>query len=181
MKIAAKSGGSSRAFYRMIALALLGLLCWAASAAASALAPQVELDASQAGPRSVESLTEKSIIRDYARAWDALAGALDHSQPEFLGGYFTGTAKEELEAAIADQTRTGVRVHYHVQRHRLKVVFYAPEGDVMELHDTFECDFQITDGGTTIHQEHAVLRYVVLMTPGADRWVVRHMQAVSRF
>jgi len=60
-------------------------------------------------------------------------------------------------------------------------VFYAPEGDVMELHDTAEYQLQIRDGDTPIHDEHVTVRYVVLMTPGADRWVVRQLQAVPQF
>jgi 2-keto-3-deoxy-L-rhamnonate aldolase RhmA len=60
-------------------------------------------------------------------------------------------------------------------------VFYAPEGDVIELHDTAEYDYQILDGSKSIHSEHAVVHYVVLMTPGADRWVVRQLQAVQHF
>ena len=159
----------------------LGLVCWVAAGVDASTTPQVELDASQTGPRAVESLTEKAIVRDYTQAWNSLAEALDHNQPDFLNGYFVGTAQEQLAAAVADQKATDIRVHYLGQRHQLKAVFYAPEGDVMELQDTLECDLQVTDGTAVIHQEHATVRYVILMTPGADRWVVRHMQAVSAF
>jgi hypothetical protein len=37
------------------------------------------------------------------------------------------------------------------------------------------------DGSKSIHSAHAVVHYVVLMTPGADRWVVRQLQAVQQF
>ena len=63
----------------------------------------------------------------------------------------------------------------------MEAAFYAPEGDMIELHDTAEYDLQILDGDKTIHSEHAVVHYVVLMTPGADRWVVRQLQAVPAF
>jgi hypothetical protein len=66
------------------------------------------------------------------------------------------------------------------QNHRLEAVFYAPEGDVMELHDTAEYELRISDGGKIIHDEHVVMHYVVLMTPGADRWVIRQLQAVPQ-
>ena len=56
-----------------------------------------------------------------------------------------------------------------------------PEGDVMELHDTAQYQLQIVDGDKTIHDERVVVRYVVLMTPGADRWVIRQLQAVPQF
>ena len=32
-----------------------------------------------------------------------------------------------------------------------------------------------------IHNEHAVVHYVVLMTPAADRWVIRQLQGVPQF
>jgi hypothetical protein len=63
----------------------------------------------------------------------------------------------------------------------LQIVFYAPEGDVMELHDTAEYDLRIADGENPIHNQHEVQHYVILMTPGADRWVIRQMQAVPQF
>ena len=40
---------------------------------------------------------------------------------------------------------------------------------------------QIRDGDKIIHDEHVVVHYVVLMTPGADRWVIRQLQAVPQF
>jgi hypothetical protein len=51
----------------------------------------------------------------------------------------------------------------------------------MELHDTADYQLQISDGGKIIHEEHVVLHFVVLMTPAADRWVIRQLQAVPQF
>ena len=51
----------------------------------------------------------------------------------------------------------------------------------MELHDTAEYQLQIRDGGRVIDDEHVVVHYIVLMTPAADRWVVRQFQAVPQF
>jgi hypothetical protein len=58
-------------------------------------------------------------------------------------------------------------------------VFYSPAGDVMQLRDRAQVDLQVLDGGKVIHEESANLVYTVLMTPGADRWLVREMQAMN--
>jgi hypothetical protein len=52
---------------------------------------------------------------------------------------------------------------------------------MIELHDTADYDLQILDGGKAIHNEHVVVHYVILMTPGADRWVIRQLQSVPGF
>lgn len=175
------------AFYRIAAmlLAVLTLFSLAAaqdnSAAQNSAVPHVQLKSQNPGPRELEELTAKSITRDYTAAWKGLAGALDHSAAEMLGGYFVGAPADQLRNTIVDQKRTGVRSRYLNQSHVLEAVFYSPEGDVMELHDTMQCDLQVMDGDKTLHQEHATLHYVVLMTPAADRWVIRQLQAVSRF
>ncbi len=98
-----------------------------------------------------------------------------------LNGLFDGTASAWLNSAVNSQRRAGLTSHYLNQSHKLDAVFYAPEGDVMELHDTAEYDLEILDGSKVIHNEHAVVHYVVLMTPGADRWVIRQLQAVQQF
>jgi hypothetical protein len=51
----------------------------------------------------------------------------------------------------------------------------------MELHDTAQYPLQIRDGDKTVHNERVTVHYVVLMTPAADRWVVRQLQAVPQF
>jgi hypothetical protein len=98
-----------------------------------------------------------------------------------LNGLFEGAANEWLRDAVTSQQKTGLISHYSNQNHRLDAVFYAQEGDVIELHDTAEYYLQISDGSKGIHNEHALVRYIVLMTPGADRWVIRQMQAVPQF
>ena len=110
-----------------------------------------------------------------------LAAVFDYNAHRITRDYFVGAAREQLAEAVADQQKTGLHSRYLDQRHKVDVVFYAPEGDVVELHDTVECQFQVFDGEKSIHNERAVLRYVVLMTPSADRWVVRQLQAVSQF
>jgi hypothetical protein len=142
---------------------------------------QVELNSKQAGPRTVESLTEAGIIRDYRFAWTSMARALEINTFDPLEGCFAGQAKDWLKQTVASQQRSGISQRYLDQNHRLEAVFYAPEGDVMELHDTAEYQVQVIEGGRVIHDEHVVLHYVVLMTPGADRWVIRQLQAVPQF
>jgi len=142
---------------------------------------QVKLDVAHAGPREVESLTERGILRDYRFAWTSIAQALEFNTLDPLEGPFAGDAKRWLKDTILNQQKSGLSQRYLEQNHKLEAVFYAPEGDVMELHDTAEYQVQILDGGKIIHDERVVMHYVVLMTPGADRWVIRQLQAVSEF
>jgi hypothetical protein len=142
---------------------------------------EVQLDAKNAGPRPVESLTERGILRDYRFAWTSMTHALASNTVDPLAGAFSGEASRWLRQTIASQQKSGLSRRYLDQSHHLEVVFYAPEGDVMELHDTAQYESQIRDGDTTIHDEQVVVHYIVLMTPGADRWVIRQLQAVPQF
>ena len=143
--------------------------------------PQVVLNTAKAGPRAVESLTERAILRDYTFAWVNLGQALETSSTAPLSGLFVGNAGAWLNEAVASQRRNGLSSRYLNQTHKVDAVFYAPEGDMIELHDTADYDLQILDGSKTIHSEHVTLHYVVLMTPGADRWVIRQFQSVPQF
>src|SRR5258708_7816965 len=141
---------------------------------------QVQLDTKNATPRAVESLTERGILRDYRFAWTSIAQAVELNTADPLEGPFAGEAKRLLRETVVSQQRSGLSRQYVNQSHRLEAVFYAPEGDVMELHDTAEYEIRISDGGKIIHDEHVVMHFVVLMTPGADRWVIRQLQAVPK-
>jgi hypothetical protein len=144
-------------------------------------AVQVELDSQKASPRAVESLTERGILRDYRFAWTSMAQALEFNTLDPLEGPFAGDAKQWLRDTVVSQQKSGLSQRYSGQNHKLEAVFYAPEGDVMELHDTAEYQLQISDGGKVIQDEHVVLHFIVLMTPAADRWVIRQLQAVPQF
>ena len=152
------------------------LLCSAIAVAQNG--PEVKLVVESASPRAVESLTERSIARDYTAAWRTLAEASEKSSPGLLDQYFIGGAKATFARALAEQNKTATHVRYLNQTHNLKAVFYAPEGDVMELQDAAEYQMQIVSDDKVIHDEHVVVQYIVLMTPGADRWVIRQLQAV---
>lgn len=143
--------------------------------------PEVRLDAKNAGPRAVEDLTQQRILRDYRFAWSSLARAAELNTLDPLQGPFVGEAKQWLSQLISSQMQSGLSHRYLAQNHKLEAVFYAPEGDVIELHDTAEYQLQVRDGEKTIYDRHVVMHYVVLMTPGADRWVIRQLQAVPQF
>ena len=143
--------------------------------------PQVTLDASKTSPRSVEALTQRAIVRDYKFAWTNLDAAMESNSAGLLNSLFGGSANDWVRGTVSSQQRNGMTSRYLNQRHKLEAVFYAPVGDVIELHDTAEYDFEIHDGDKTIHNQHAIVHYVVLMTPGADRWVIRQLQAVPQF
>lgn len=142
---------------------------------------QVKLDVNKAGPRAVESLTERGILRDYRFAWTSMAQALQFNTFDPVEGPFSGQARQWLRQTVASQQQSGLSRRYADQSHRVEAVFYAPEGDVIELHDTAQYRLQILDGDKTIHEENITVRYVVLMTPGADRWTIRQLQAVPQF
>ena len=142
---------------------------------------QVQLDVKNASPRAVENLTERGILRDYRFAWTSMAQALEFNTLDPLEGPFAGDAKQWLRDTVVSQQRSGLSQCHVAQNHKLEAVFYAPEGDVMELHDTAEYQLQISDGGKVISDEHVVLHFIVLMTPGADHWVIRQLRAVPQF
>jgi hypothetical protein len=161
---------------KLMAIALLALFTRYSSAADST--PQVVLNTSKAGPRAVEALTERAILRDYKFAWVNLDQALESNSTGPISGLFAGTASAWLNDAVASQQRAGITSRYLNQSHKVDAVFYAPEGDMIELHDTADYQLQVLDGSKTIHDEHVIVHYVVLMTPGADRWVIRQLQSV---
>jgi hypothetical protein len=141
----------------------------------------VQLDVKRAGPRAVENLTERAIARDYRAAWNGMAKALETNAIAPLDGPFTGQAKEWLSQSVTSQQKSGLSRRYADQSHKLEAVFYAPEGDVIELHDTTDYQLQMLDGGKVVSEEHVTAHYVVLMTPSADRWLVRQLQSVPQF
>ena len=164
-----------RSFLFLASLAAAGLLPCAVMAQDT---PQVKLNIGSAGPRAIEEQTARSLVRDYAAAWKTLDEAAEKSAPDLLNAYFTGAARTSFLQALEDQKITGAHIRYRNQRHALEAIFYAPEGDILQLQDTADYQFQVISGDKVLHEEHVIVRYIVLMTPGADRWVVRQLQAV---
>jgi hypothetical protein len=168
--------------YGLLAVGLIALICGVMAfyldAGADADVPRVELSADNLGPRSIEELTGKSVPRDYGFAWQTMEQALDENRPGLLEGYFTGIAKEDLKQRVSSQIKSGLHTRYQDRGHTLEAIFYSPAGDAMQLRDHAQFDLQVLDGRKVIHEEPVSLTYMVLMTPGADRWLVRQMQAI---
>ena len=138
--------------------------------------PRVVFASENVGPRQIEELTSKSVPRDYAYAWKTMAQALAENRTDLLDSYFTGFAKDNLTHRIADQERDGLQTRYIDLGHKLEAIFYSPAGDAMQLRDRARMEIQILDNGNLIHREEVSLQYLVLMTPGADRWLVRDLE-----
>lgn len=167
--------------FRRAAVLISAALLTASFTFAADAAPEVRLNTSKAAPRAMEALTERAILRDYKFAWYNLGLAMESNSTGPLNALFVGSANTWLHDAVDSQRRNGLSSRYLNQTHKVDAVFYSPEGDVLELHDTAGYDLQILDGSKMIHNEHVTVHYVVLMTPGADRWVVRDIQAVPQF
>ncbi len=167
-------------FSRLIGSVAIAVCCIIPALAADS-SPQVVLNTTKTGPRTMEELTEKALLRDYKFAWASLEQAMESNSTAPLNALFAGTASKWLNDAITSQQKSGVTSRYLNQNHKVEAVFYSPEGDVVEMHDTADYDLQVLEGSKSIHNEHVTVRYVVLMTPGADRWVIRQLQSVPQF
>lgn len=139
--------------------------------------PAVQLNVTSMGPREIEDLTRKKILRDYAAAWKTLATAMDQNRAGVLSEYFTGFAQAEFSKAIAEQNATGIHRRYADHGHKLEGIFYSQDGGVMQLRDTAQYDEQVFDGDKLLYSQPVTSTYVVIMTPAADRWMVRLLQA----
>ncbi len=146
------------------------------SALADSIQPSAQFDVSSMGPREIEDLTEKKIVRDYAAAWKTLIAAMEQNRVGLLNDYFTGFAKTEFTGAIKDQAATGVHRRYEDRGHKLQGIFYAQDGGLMQLRDTAQYDVLVFDGDRLLYTQPTTTTYVVLMTPAADRWMVRLLQ-----
>ena len=163
----------------LFAIAILGVVAYQLRASADDHLPRVQLNADNVSPRPIEDLTGKSVPRDYAMAWQTLAEALSSNRTGLLDGYFTGLAKQDFAQRINSQIKSGLQTRYTDRGHQLEALFYSPAGDVMELRDHAQFDVQVLDGGKVIYEEPVNAQFMVLMTPGADRWLVRQLQAMN--
>jgi hypothetical protein len=143
--------------------------------------PAISLNVQNAGPRSVEDSTQRSVARDYGAAWKAMTQALEQNRADVLSLNFTGTAADKLTATIADQQKNGLRQRIVDKGHAVDAVFYSPEGSAMELHDTAQVQLQLMDGDKVVHSEDATLHYVVLLTAAENSWKVRVLETVPGF
>lgn len=140
--------------------------------------PRVVLSAESLAPRPIEQRTGETVTHDYAQAWQDLAEGLNANRTDLLGDYFTGEAKLRLTKRVSDQKKAGLRTHYQDNGHRVKAVFYSVDGGEMHLEDQVQLEIQIFDGQKMIYTANSTQRYLVLMTPGSDRWYVRSLESV---
>ena len=160
----------------IVGLALIGV---AILAFASPALPRVTISAESLAPRPIEQRTGEVVTHDYAQAWQDLAVCLDTNRTDLLDDYFTGEAKRRLAQRIAEQKTFRLRTHYRDRGHRVKAVFYSADGGELQLEDEAQLEVQVFDGGKLIATSTAKQKYLVLMTPGSDRWYVRFLQPLG--
>lgn len=169
---------SRSAFLVVVALATAISVPLLLGVAADSL-PQVRLNADSIAPRPIEELTGTSVTRDYALAWQELNQALRENRSDVLAGHFTGFAKQRFTRRVEEQKKAGIRVRYVDHGHQVKAFFYSVDGSAMQLLDTAKLEIQTLDGSKIIDKEDISQHYLVLMTPGADRWYVRSLEPIS--
>ena len=141
--------------------------------------PQVHLDADGLVPRPIEELTGTTIARHYALAWRDMAEALESDRSGRIDEEFVGFAHDRLTRRIAEQEQTGLHVRIVDHGHHLKAVFYSSDGTAMQLLDQAQLEIQTFDGNKLLDTQNAPHQYMVLMTPGADRWYIRDLEEIS--
>ncbi len=167
-----------RLAFSLALLLTIGAVC---SAQASAPDTNLTLNVRDAGPRAVEPTLQQSIQRDYAHAMESMSSALQAGDAAALDQYWAGVARDKLQRLIRDQARTRIQLRYLDKSHHLDAIFYPKDGATLLLHDTTSGELQVLDSGKLVHTENLTQKYVVLMTPGADRWYVRIFQPVPNF
>jgi hypothetical protein len=130
-------------------------------------------------PRPIEPLTGQTITRHYALAWQEMAQALSANLSNGLSDEFTGFAKERLSKRVAEQAEAGIHVRILDHGHQVKALFYSTDGTAMQLEDRAQLEIQILSGDKILSTDSSSHIYMILMTPGADRWYVRDMEEVS--
>jgi len=161
------------------AFLLLGRLQSGPLQVSAATLPKVVLHAESVTPRAIEQRTGEMVTHDYAQAWQDFASCVDANRTDLLSELFTGEAKVRLMHLIADQRKAGIRTHYEDHGHEVKAVFYSADGGEMQLEDAAQLEMQVFDGQKMIYSASSPRKYLVLMTPGADRWYVRSLESVG--
>jgi hypothetical protein len=154
-------------------------VCLTLGVLASADLPRVTLSADSLAPRPIEQRTGTAVAHDYAQAWHDLAICLDANRPDLLDDNFAGEAKRRLALRIADQKNSHLRTRYVDGGHQVKAIFYSVDGGEMQLLDQAQLEVRVFDGDKLISTSTSTQNYIVLMTPGSDRWYVRFLQSVG--
>ena len=179
MKLVTKLNVAIRAACIAIAACVLALGLPALGQESTQSLPQVHLNADGLAPRPIEELTGTTIARYYALAWHEMAGALESGHTGALSDEFIGVEKERLARRVNEQTQAGVHVRIVDHGHNLKAIFYSTDGAAMQLFDQAQLEIQTYDGDKLLDTQTVPHQYMVLMTPGADRWYVRNLQEVE--
>ncbi len=139
---------------------------------------RVQLNFSNAAPRTVEDSTQNAIGREYAAAWKNLAEGLANDDLSKINASFVGAAHDRFADQIAQQQKAGLKTKYVDRGHNVNAVFYSPEGSAMELRDTADLEIQVLDGGKVVHSEQVKKQFVAILTVAEGRWKVRVLEEV---
>lgn len=138
--------------------------------------PNVQLNADNVGPRELEDVTQKAVLRDYTLAWQALTNALANNTAAPLKDNFVGFALDKLTQRVKDQQAHDLRTKIIDHGHQVDAILYSRDGSAVQLRDTANLEIQVLDGGTVLHSEQAKVQYIAVMTGAADRWQVRVLE-----
>ena len=163
----------------VLALCVVMVVCSALPSLMKILAdskPDVQLNADNAGPRELEDVTQKAILRDYTLAWQALNNALANNTTAPLKDNFVGFALDKLTQRIKDQQAHDLKTKIIDHGHQVDAILYSRDGSAVQLRDTANLEIQVLDGGTVLHSEQTKVQYIAVMTGAADRWQVRVLE-----
>jgi hypothetical protein len=151
---------------------------FAAGSAVTAAQSTVRVEAADLkGPRTLQKQTADAAIRDYLQSWLRLESALEENRTDLLDSDFVGGARDILGKTIEDQAALGISMRYHDSSHDLQIVFYSPEGPLIELTDNVQYDVDLLDHHNSGTRQHLSARYIAVLTPSDSRWRVRMLQA----
>lgn len=139
----------------------------------------VRVSSDNVGPRTMESQTRASVIRDYLRAWKTLDRSASENRADFLGTSFVGQAKDKLSETIDQQIRSKIQTRYIDKSHNIRILFYSPEGMSVQLTDNVEYDTELMHNGNSLGVQHVRSTYVAVLTPTESNWKVRLLQTTD--
>lgn len=163
----------------LVGIVSVAILCLTAGVFAAPALPRVTLSADSLAPRPIEQRTGAAVAHDYAQAWQDLALCMDANRTDLLDDYFAGEAKRRLTLRVREQRASHLRTQYSDGGHKVKAVFYSVDGGEMQLEDQAQLEVRVFDGDKLISTSTSTQKYLVLMTPGSDRWYVRYLQSVG--
>ncbi len=176
------SGAEKHRFLRGFShsLCLIAIAILVPMLAAAQELPSVQVNADSAAGKPLEDLTRKAVTRDYAKAWNTMAKAMETNNADLIDGDFVGVAADKLTSGIKQQAKAGLRRRYVDRGHKVDVLFYSPDGTSMQLRDTAQLEIQLLDGDKVLHSDNVTRQYISLMTPTEVRWKVRVLQEVQK-